>query len=84
MIVEDIDDNASTMTEFRVEPLPALSGMRAVLGQTVDTAMQVQSEGEFLWIEGRYGAFDEVTHQATELKLRVFSGQVEVNKVIQG
>ena len=84
MIVKDIDDDATTVTKFRVESLPALAGMGAVLRQAVDTSMQMQSEGESLRIVDRYGPLDEVTHQAAELKLRVFSGQVEVNEVIQG
>ena len=41
MIVEDINDDTATVAEFRMKPLSAQPGMWAVLGKTVDAAMQL-------------------------------------------
>lgn len=83
VIVENVDDDAASMAEFRVKSLPASAGVRAILGEAVDTAMQVQAHCQSLWIVGRDAALDKVTHQTTELKLGIFSRQVQMNKVIQ-
>ena len=83
MIVENVDYDAAAVAEFRVKSLSASAGVRAVLGEAVDTAMQAEAQGQSLWIVGRDIALDEVTHQTTELKLGVLSRQVQVNKVIQ-
>jgi len=83
MIVEDIDNDPFAMAEFRLEPLPALSGMNAGLCKGVDATVQVQTEGQTIWKPGRYGAFNEVAHQSAKLQVGVCSGQVEVNEVIQ-
>ena len=67
MIVEDVDDDAAAVAEFRIKSLAALPGVWTVMGETVDTAVQVQTEGQFLREIGRDRTFDEVAHQATEL-----------------
>lgn len=67
MIVEDVDDDATAVAEFWIKSLSALPGVRAVLGEAVDAAVQVQAKGQFLRIVGWDGAFDEVAHQTAEL-----------------
>ena len=67
MIIEDIDNDTAAMAEFRMESLSALSSMGAVLGETVNAAVQMQTESNFLWVAGWYGPFNKVTHQAAKL-----------------
>ena len=83
MVVEDVNDDATAVAVFRVKSLTALSGMGAVLGEAVNAAMQMQPQGQFLRVLSGDAAFDEITHQAAKLQLRILSCQVEVNQVIQ-
>ena len=83
VIVENVDKDAATVAELRVKPLSASTCMRAVLGEAVDTTMEVQAQSNFFRIISGDKAFDEVAHQAAESNLWVRSGEVEVNKVVQ-
>lgn len=67
MIVEDVDDDAAAVAEFRLKSSAALPGVRAVLGETVNSTVKVQSKGQFFREVGRDRAFDEVAHHAAEL-----------------
>lgn len=83
VVVENVDDDAAAMPEFRVQPLPALAGVGAVLGEAVDATVKVQPQSYFWGINRGNRAFDKVAHQAAELNLRLGSGKIEVYEVIQ-
>ena len=83
VIVENVDNDTASVTEFRVKPLSASACMWAVLGEAVYTTMEMQTQGDFFGIICSDAAFDKVTHQAAELNFRVRSGEVEVDEVVQ-
>lgn len=83
MIVEYVDDDTTTVPVFGVKPLSASAGICAVLGEAVDAAMELHAQGNLCGIIFRDAAFDKVAHQAAELNLRIRSGEVKVDEVVQ-
>ena len=84
VVVEDVDQYCSGMAEARMQTLPAGAAMRADGSEGVDAAVQAQpgdDPGRMTRIER---SLDEVPHQPAKLQLRVGTGEIEMDEVVQG
>ena len=84
VVVENIDQDRAGMAETRLQTLPAGTARGADGSEGVDAAVQAQpgdDPGRMTRIER---ALDEVPHQPAKLQLRIGTGEIEVDEVVQG
>lgn len=74
MIVKDVDDDPAAMAVFRVQPVPASSGMQVAVGKGVDAPVKIQALCDPPGVAVGDRTLDKITHQTAELMIVIGTG----------